>query len=69
MQSKFPEPGSGGELDSSVNIWEKEIVFTRRAPPSGVEAGYPISVGFKRGASSIRPLVCCWCVGGFSCLI
>jgi len=54
MQNKFSEPGSDGDLNPSVNIWKKGIVFTHRASPAGAEAGYRISVAFKRGVS--RPV-------------
>jgi hypothetical protein len=55
MQRKFSEPGSDGDLSHS-NIWKKGIVFTRRASPVRLEAGYRISVAFKRRVSSVRPV-------------
>jgi hypothetical protein len=54
MHRKFSEPGRDGDLDTSVNIWKKGIVYTRKA--RSVETGYRLSVAFKRGVSPAHPL-------------
>jgi hypothetical protein len=58
MDKKLAVSGSDGELDSAANIWRKGIVVTKRASaqsPSGLEAGYRISVVFKRSISAACP--------------
>jgi hypothetical protein len=57
MEQKFMLPGCDGELDPSINIWLKGIVFTSWADMSRpvVKAGYRVSAGFKRGVSAVDP--------------
>ena len=57
MHAKYSEPGIESDLDLSVDIWKKGIVFTSRTPSSGIDAGYRISVAFKRSVSTVHPLV------------
>src|SRR5262249_10729056 len=54
MDERFVQPGSDGERPA--NLWRKGTVFTRRADMT-VGAGYRISVAFKAGVFSRRPLV------------
>jgi hypothetical protein len=57
MEQKFMLPGCDGELDPSINIWLKGVVFTTWADMlrPAVQPGYRVSVGFKRGVSAVDP--------------